>query len=188
MVGVMTQGPTADEAMRANAGRMNALIAALRRQGIAAADIQTSGVNLNPQYVYEPNVAPRLNGYQANNQVTVRVMDIARVGAALDAAIGAGGNEVQGVSFGLRDPAAAEDEARRRAVRALQAKAGLYAQATTSRVGRLVSLSEGGGYQPPPPRPMAMMAAQRMKDESTPVAPGELTVRIDIQGVYELVR
>jgi uncharacterized protein YggE len=188
MLGVMTQGPTADEAMRANAARMNQVLAALRRVGIAQADIQTSGVNLNPQYVYEQNQPPRLNGYQANNQVSVRVMDIAKVGAALDAAISAGGNEVQGISFGLRDPAAAEDEARRRAVRALQAKAGLYAQATSSRVGRLVSLSEGGGYQPPPPRPIAMVAAQRMKEDSTPVAGGELSVRIDVSAVYELVR
>src|SRR5436190_7555527 len=95
MLGVMTRGATAEEAMRANAAQMNQVLAALRRVGIAQADIQTAGVNLNPQYVYEQNQPPRLNGYQANNQVTVRVMDIAKVGAALDAAIAAGGNEVQ---------------------------------------------------------------------------------------------
>ncbi len=187
-LGVQTQGATAAEASAANAVRMNAMMAALRRAGIADRDIQTSGLNLNPQYVYEQNQPPRLNGYNANNQVTVRVMDLARLGATLDAAVGAGANEVQGVGFGLRNPAAAEDEARRRAVAALQAKSAVYAQATGTRVVRLISLSEGGGYQPPPPRPIPMVAAQRMKAEDTPVAPGEMAVRIDVEGVYELGR
>jgi uncharacterized protein len=189
-LGVMTQGPTADAAMRANADRMGSMMAALRRQGIAERDIQTSGINLNAQYIYEQNQPPRLNGYQANNQVMIRVMDLARLGQALDAAVAAGANEVQGISFGLRNPATAEDEARRRAVSALQAKAGLYATALGGRVGRLVTLNEGGGYSPPPPRPMPMAAMARIAGESaqTSVSPGEIVVRIDINGVYELVR
>jgi uncharacterized protein YggE len=186
-IGVQTQGATAAEASTANATRMNAMMAALRRAGIADRDIQTSGLNLNPQYVYEQNKPPRLNGYNANNQVTVRVMDLARLGATLDAAVTAGANEVQGVAFGLRNPAAAEDEARRRAVAALQAKSAVYAQATGTRVVRLISLNEGGGYQPQPPRPM-VMAQARMKAEDTPISPGEMVVRIDIEGTYELGR
>jgi uncharacterized protein YggE len=187
-IGVQTQGATAADASAANAARMNAMMAALRRAGVADRDIQTSGLNLNPQYVYAQNQPPKLNGYQANNQVTVRVMDLARLGATLDAAVGAGANEVQGVAFGLRNPSAAEDEARRRAVTALQAKAGVYAQATGTRVVRMVQLSEGGGYQPQPPRPMAVAGVVRMKTEQTPVSPGEMVVRIDIEGTYELGR
>lgn len=187
-LGVNTQGPTAEAAMRANTTQMNQVVAALRRQGIAEADIQTSGLNLNPQYVYEQNQPPRLNGYQATNQVTIRVLDLARLGQAIDAVVGAGANQIQGVSFGLRNPATAEDEARRRAVQALNAKAGLYASATQMRIGRLVSLSEGGGYQPQPPRPVPILEARMAKADATSVSPGELTVRIDIQGVFELVR
>ena len=190
VLGVMTQGATAEAAMRANAERMNSMMAALRRQGIAERDIQTSGISLNPQYVYEQNQAPRLNGYQANNQVVIRVMDLARLGQSLDAAVGAGANEVQGISFGLRTPATAEDEARRRAVTALQAKAGVYATALGGRVGRLVTLNEGGGYSPPPPRPVPMAAMARIQGEvsQTSVSPGEIVVRVDINGVYELAR
>ena len=188
-LGVQTQGPTAADASASNAQRMNSMMAALRRAGIAERDIQTTGLSLNPQYVYEQNQPPRLNAYNANNQVTVRVLDLARLGATLDAAVSAGANEVQGVSFGLRNPAATEDEARRRAVAALQAKSAVYAQATGTRVVRLVSLSEGGGYQPQPPRPVPMLAAQRMKsDETTAVSPGEMVVRIDVEAVYELGR
>ncbi|MDB5450281.1 MAG: hypothetical protein JWQ52_1409, partial [Phenylobacterium sp.] len=185
-LGVMTEAKTAAEAMQANASRMAQVTAVLRKAGIAARDIQTSGLNLNPQYVYEQNQPPRLTGYQASNQVTVSVHDLARLGAAVDATVNAGANQVNGISFGLDDPTAAENIARQAAVRALQAKADLYAQATGYKVTRLVSLSEGGGYSMPPPMPMAVFAKRDMAQ--TPVSPGELKVRVDVTGLYELAR
>jgi uncharacterized protein YggE len=95
---------------------------------------------------------------------------------------------VRGISFGLNDPTAAENAARQEAVQALQAKADLYAKATGYRIGRLVSVSEGGGYAPQPPVPMMAMAASKRQAMDTPVSPGELKVRIDISGLYELTR
>jgi len=188
-LGVVTDGKTAAEAMAANATRMSAVIASLRKAGIAEKDIQTSNLNLNPQYRYQQNEAPVLIGYQASNQVTVRVLDLKKLGAAVDATVNAGANQVHGISFGLQDTTAAENAAREAAVKALVAKADLYAKATGHRVSRLVSLSEGGGYSPQPPMPMEMaMGAQRMKGADTPVAAGQLNVRIDISGLYELTR
>lgn len=188
-LGVTTDGPTAAEAMRLNAARMSAVVAALKKGGIADRDIQTSGLNLNPQYVYEQNVPPRLNGYQASNTVTITVRDLAKLGQAVDAAVTAGATNINGISFGLQDGDAAENAARLDAVKALQAKADLYAQATGYRVARLVSLSEGGGYAPQPPMPM--MAYARMEKDAggnTPVEAGELKVRIDVSATFELVK
>src|SRR4051812_11936917 len=186
-LGVMTQARTAAEALAANATRMNAVIASLKKAGIAEKDIQTSGLNLNPQYRYVENQPPVLTGYQASNQVTVTVRDLKRLGAAVDATVSAGANQVNGISFGLVDPTAAENAAREAAVKALAAKADLYARATGYRVVRLVNLSEGGGYAPPPPMPMMAVRAQ-MKDAGTPVAGGELSVRIEITALYEVSR
>ena len=188
-LGVMTEGKTAAEAMAANAQRMSAVVASLRKAGIAEKDIQTSNLNLNPQYRYAQNEAPVLIGYQASNQVSVRVLDLKKLGAAVDATVDAGANQVHGISFGLLDPTGAENAAREAAVKALAAKADLYARATGHRISRLVSLSEGGGYVAPPPMPMLEMAAARgMAKDSTPVQGGELAVRIDISGLYEVTR
>jgi uncharacterized protein YggE len=187
-LGVMTEAPTASAAMEQNRVRMTEVIAALKRAGIAERDVQTSGLNLNPQYAYRENEPPRLTGYQASNQVTITVNDLNRLGAAIDATVSAGANQIQGISFGLKDPSTAENQARLDAVKALQAKASLYAQATGHRVSRLVSLSEGGGYAPPPPMPVMAMARAEKFDASTPVQPGQLTVRVDITGLYELAR
>jgi len=186
-VGVVTEAPTAVAAMEQNRVRMNQVVATLKKAGLAERDIQTSNISLNPQYVYVQNEQPKLTGYQATNQVTIIVNELARLGAAIDATVSAGANNVQGISFGLKDPTSAENQARQKAVRALQAKADLYAQATGHRVSRLVSLSEGGGYSPPPPMPMAMMARAE-KFDATSVSPGQLSVRVDVSGLYELAR
>ena len=185
-LGVQTTAPSAARAMQDNARRMSQVTAALRGAGIEGKDIQTSGLNLNAQYDYQQNQPPRLTGYQASNDVTITVHDLARLGASIDAVVAAGANQINGVSFGLSDPKAAEDAARLKAVQALQAKAQLYAGATGYRIGRLVSLGESGGYQPVRPLAMARMVAAA--PAATPVEPGELTVRIDIAGLYELAR
>lgn len=187
--GVVTEAASAAEAMQLNARRMAEVSAALRRAGIAERDIQTAGLNLSAQYDYVQNEAPRLRGYQASNRVTVIVRDLARTGSVADAVVAAGVNQIDGVSFGLQDPSAAEDQARRLAVRALQAKAALYAEALGVRLDGIRSLTEGGGYAPPPPMPVYRMAAvAEGMDASTPVSGGELTVRVDITGVYDLER
>lgn len=189
-LGVMTQAQTAAEAMRLNAQKMDGVVAALRRGGIEAKDIQTSALNLNAQYRYEENREPILAGYQASNLVTVTVRDLKRLGQAVDATVNAGANQVHGISFGLEDRTAAENAAREEAVRKLADKAGLYAKATGHRISRLVSLSEGAASYPvPPPMPMIEFAAARVsKDAGTSVSPGELTVRVDVAGLYELTR
>jgi uncharacterized protein YggE len=186
-LGVQTQAPVAAQAMAENAQRMGAVSAAVRRAGVADKDIQTSNLNLSAQYVYNANEPAKLTGYQASNDVTITVEDLSRLGPIIDAVTAAGANQINGISFGLKDSSAAEDQARLAAVKALRAKAELYAGATGYHVARLISLSEGGserGY-PPPPLPMAMARASVAKTE---VAAGELTVSIDVSGLYELAK
>ena len=185
-LGVQVQAATAEQAMAINAQRMTAVIAALRRAGAAERDIRTSSLNLQAQYAFPANQTRQLTGYEAINGVAVEARDLGRLGPLLDAAVAAGANQVNGISFGLKDPRAAEDAARLEAVKALQAKADLYARATGYRVGRLVNLSEGGGYEPSPPRPMAVMAARSFA--ATPVEAGSLDIRIEVNGTFELSR
>lgn len=187
--GVQTEAVTAQEAMAQNRTRMNQVIAALRRAGIEERHIQTSGLNLNAVYDYLPDQQPRLRGYQATNQVTVQVHDLDNVGAAADAVVSAGANQINGISFGLADPSAAEDAARREAVRVLQHRADLYAQATGMRIVGLRTLSEGGGYVAPPPMAYARMEmAMADAGGATPVQGGELVVQITVSAVYDVSR
>jgi uncharacterized protein YggE len=186
-LGVQTTAPTAADAMRQNAVRMTAIASALREADLPDKDVQTSNLSLNAQYVYAQNEPPRLNGYQASNDVTVTVEDVAKLGPIVDAVSAAGANQIDGVSFGLKDSTDAANDARRAAVKALQAKAQLYADATGYRIVRLVSLSEGGEGAPSPIRPLMVTAIARAAP-MTPVSSGELGVGADVTGVYELAK
>lgn len=183
-LGVMTEGPTAAAAMAENARRMTALTAALRRAGIAERDIQTSNLSVNPQYVYVENQPPRISGYQASNQVSVRVRNLDNTGRVVDAAVAAGGNTVNGISFSHADPEAQLDAARREAAAVARRRADLYAQAFGLRVHRVISISEGGGYAPPMPMPVMMRA--EAADGATPVSPGEISTSVSVNVTYEL--
>jgi hypothetical protein len=187
-LGVTVDAPTAAQAMQRNREQMNRVVAAVRAQGILERDIQTSGLNLNPQYVHEENKAPRVTGYQASNQVTLNVRDLARLGPVVDAVVGAGANQINGVSFGLQNVDAASNQARQTAIRNLQQKAELYAGAMGLRIVRLVTLSESGGYTPRPPQMFRREMAQAASMDATSVSPGEVEVRVDVNAVYELAR
>ena len=92
--GVVTQAVDANAAMRANAVQMDKVMAAIKAAGIAERDIQTSGINLNPQYKYVENQEPTITGYQANNTVNLKVRDIGKLGKVLDALVASGANQV----------------------------------------------------------------------------------------------
>src|SRR5205823_5232992 len=126
--------------------RMSRVLAALRRAGIADGDMQTSSVNLNPEYRYENNQPPQLVGYTASNQVTVRFRDVRSSGKILDALVGEGANQINGPSLVVDHPEAALDEARAKAIATGRARAELYARALGLRVVRTVGVSESGGY------------------------------------------
>lgn len=185
--GVVTQNLDANAAMQANAQRMSAVIAALKKAGVAERDIQTSSISLSPQYKYGENQPPAITGYQASNTVNVRLRELGKAGNVLDALVKQGANQINGPTFTLDKPDAAMDEARNDAVKNAQVRANLYASATGLKVRRIVSISESGEMQPPP-RPMMMMGMAKMADASTPVATGENTIGVDLNVVYELGR
>lgn len=185
--GVVTQAADANAAMRDNAQQMDKVMKAIHAAGVAERDIQTSGINVNPQYRYAENQPPTITGYQANNTVSLKVRDIGKLGHVLDALVASGSNQVNGPSFEVDQPEAAYDEARRAALEKAQARAEMYAKTLGLRVRRIVSIGEGGNFRPPVPMPvMAMARAEKAVDTS--VSPGETTLGADLDVVFELGR
>lgn len=207
--GVVTQATTAAEAIRENSSRMDAVIAALKRAGIADRDIQTSSINLNPRFsnperdaqirareLRQPYIppeqpeAPRIIGYEARNTVQVRVRNLANMGRVIDTLVAVGANEVNGPNFTLDEQQAALDEARLEAVTNGRQRAELYARAAGMRVARILSISEGGGYYPVQRQIMVTGARSPAAPPPppTPVAPGELSLGVNLSMQFELVR
>jgi uncharacterized protein YggE len=185
--GVVTRAADANAAMRANAEQMAKVVAAIKAAGIAEKDVQTSGINLNPTYQYRDNQPPAITGYEASNTVSMTVRDIPKLGKILDSLAAVGANQINGPSFDVDKKDEALDEARRKAVASAQARAEMYAKTLGLKVRRIVSISEGGSFAPPIPMARGVMA---MKAEAadTSVSPGENTLSVNLDVVFELGR
>ena len=134
--------------------------------------------------------APRIIGYEARNNVQVRVRKLGEMGRIIDTLVSAGANQVDGPSFTLDDPKAALDEARVAAVKDARARGELYARAAGLRISRTISISEGGGYYPVQPIMVTgrMAGAPPPPPPPSPVAPGELTLGATVSVQFALTR
>ena len=185
--GVVTRGADSNAAMRENADQMAKVLAALKGAGIPERDIRTAGVNLNPQYHYAENQPPKITGYEARNTVSVKVRDLGKLGKIMDTLVAEGANELNGPSFEVDKPDEAYDEARRAALEKAQARAEMYAKALNLRVRRIVSIDEtSGGFRPPVPMMRAM--AMEAKGADTTISPGESSLGVSLNIVFELGR
>jgi uncharacterized protein len=185
-VGVTSSAATAREALDTNTKSMEGVMAALKEAAIELRDIQTSNFSINPRYDYGQNNAqpPKVVGYDVSNNVTVTVRKLGSLGAALDQVVSSGSNQINGVMFQVSKPEAATDEARKLAVADALRKANVYAAASGVTLGQIVSLSEGGGYQPPVPVFKSMRAESVSAD--VPVAQGEQTIAVDVNFTWEI--
>jgi uncharacterized protein YggE len=181
--GVSTSAPTAAQALTANTARMRTVFAALEKMGVPAKNIQTINFSVSPQYTGGTNnERPRLTGYQVSNDVSVRLDDVAKLGAALDALVTAGANQMNGINFSIRDPDPLLTKARAEAIADAKLRAETYARAAGVTLGAIQSINEGGVE---PPRPMYKAMAMRA-DSSVPVAVGEESVTADVSVVWEI--
>jgi len=182
--GVVTQAPTATAAIAQNSGQMTRVRAALRRAGIADRDIQTSSINLHPDYRHIEGRPPQLTGYRASNGVAVRFRDIANTGKILDALVAEGANQINGPMLMVDKPEEAMNEARTEALRIARARADIYARALGKSVKRILSVSEAGGQFRPYQR--GMMADNAMAVRGTAIEPGEQTLSVSLNVSFEL--
>ena len=146
--GVVAQADTASAALGENTRAMNRVVEQLRAAGLPPQDLQTAQFAVSPLYESrqpDPQTTerPRIVGYQVSNRVSARVRDIDRLGAILDALVGAGANSIDGLSFDLADPEQVLGEARDAAVADALAKAKRYAAAAGVRLGEIMSIEEG---------------------------------------------
>jgi uncharacterized protein len=191
VLAVESEASTARAAADANAQKMTELMAALRRSRLTDRQIRTVSYELRPEYERRERGTepPRIVSYRAVNMVEITVDTVARLGAIIDAAIGAGANRVTSIRFQLRDAHAAHVEAVQIAMRNARREAEAVAQAAGQRLGPPLNINTGG-FQPPPPPPMPayrmdaveMAAAQAV----TPMESGTLTVTANVHVVYRI--
>ena len=186
--GVTSQAPTAVAAMQKTATAMEAVVQRIRSLGIAGDDIQTTGIDLSPQYDYNQAQQRQVfRGYQASNRVSVTLRKVPDTGRVLDALVAAGATDISGPSFSIDDDTTPRAQARKAALDKAKSQAEDYAKWAGYSGVRLLQISELVN----PGRPMPMLEARQMMAidvKATPVEPGLVGTSVTVNVTYELTR
>jgi uncharacterized protein YggE len=191
-IAVVTQAQTALAAQQENARRSEAMVRALKSAAGTGAEVETSGYNLQPQYNYREGQPPTIKGYEARNTVRVTLGDLTKVGPVIDAATGAGANNIDSLSFILRRDQPARDQALAEATREAMRKGAGHgagfrrarrARTRSAGSGRRASDTDFYGRAAKQSGALGRMAAT----EATPVEIGTLDIRAQVQLVAEII-
>ena len=182
-LGVSVQKPTVKEAQAAAATAMNAVLVAVKAAGIAERDIQTTAVSLSPVYDYPQSGGQKLIGYQFVNSISVTVRDLSKIAAVIDGAITAGANTVDGVTFRVEDPQAAEDLARKAAMVDAKRRADALASEAGVRIIGVATIVE---TYAPTPMPIYYAGAAAKDSVATPIQVGTNDVTVSVNVTYAI--
>lgn len=186
---VTREAETARAALDANSAAMAEVLKALRDEGVAERDLQTTHFSIQPKYVYPTQKSqaedrsPRIVGYTVRNGLSVRVRELGKLGGIMDKSVTLGVNEGGNILFTNDDPAAAIEQARMRAVADAMGKAKALAAAAGVKLGKVLELSEQSHQPGPVPMVRGEMMMARAAD-SVPVAAGENSYQVTVNMSY----
>lgn len=181
--GVISEAATAREALSANSVLMSKIVTGLKTAGIPAKDIQTTSINVEPRYDSPKDRPASIKGYRVVNQVRITTRDIKRLGDVLDAAVGLGANEINGISFEVSNAEQLKDDARKAAMANALRRARLYATAAGADVGQVLSISEDvRTVGPAAPRVMGRSSLAA----APPVEGGSLRLDVEVHVTWAL--
>lgn len=184
-ISVETSAKTVGEAVQQNNGKIEQVIAALKKAGATEQEIQTTNFSIFPQQEFTENRRPRIVGYQVSNSLTVTRATVSDAGKLLQAAVDAGANQAGGLSLVVSDLSRGREEGLQRAFQDAKAKAETLAKAAGRTVGRALSISEGIMSAPPSPLLGRTMAAEA-KFAEVPVSPGTEEISFTVSVTFEL--
>ncbi len=189
-IGVTSRAATAAAALADNSAAVARAIALAKSAGVDARDIATSAVSLAQAFknVRTPTGGEQQpDGYQAQNIVTVRLADMAKLGEFMRQAVEGGANRIDGVSFGLREPAKAEREAGAAATRDAIERGRAVAEAAGVALGSIERITAPPRIDRPAPSGPAMrLAASEGRSRAVPLEAGTVTVSAQVEVVWVL--
>jgi uncharacterized protein len=185
-IGVQVANADVREASSEAQEIMNAVLAAIQEEGVAEEDIQTSGFSIFADFgpIGPAGEQPQTPLYRVSNNVNATIRDLEQVAAVLDAAIGAGANNIFGVNFSIDDPSAAETEARAQAIERAQTKAQELADLTGLELGNVISVSEIIGSRGGFFGGSTLGLGDAGLGGGGPIAPGQLNVTVQLEVIY----
>jgi uncharacterized protein YggE len=183
---VESRGADVTAALGSANSTVTKVVAALKAKGVAARDIKTSGLSVQPDYRYDK--VQKLVGYIASESMSVKLRDLAKAGAAVSAATEAGGNDVRidGAALDLDSDSELIVSARADAFAEAKAKAEQYAKLAGRGLGPVSSVNENVSQTPVPMPYAAGAPAMDAKLADVPIQRGSQEVEVRVEVVWTL--
>jgi uncharacterized protein YggE len=191
-LGIESQETSVAVAQAKASEAMDKVKQALKAQGIADKDIQTQYFNISQITQWESDKQlEKVTGYRVTNTVTVKVRDVEKTGAVIDAAVTAGGDmtRINGISFTVDEPAPYYVQARDLAITHAAAKAQQLAVKSGIKLGKVTYITESSYNYGPITRNYVMgdsAMAVPAPAVTTPVSVGELEITATVQIAYDI--
>ena len=189
-LGIEAQEVSVAEAQSQAAGAMDKVMTALRDNGIAEKDIQTQYFNIRRVTRWDKNREQDVViGYRVTNVVTAKIRELDKVGAIIDDVAGVGGDltRIDSIGFSVDDPSGYYDEARGKAMADARAKAEQMAELAGVKLGKPTYISEGAYIPPPIYRQDLYEKVAGAPAAETPISPGEMEIRLNVQVAYAIL-
>lgn len=185
-IGVHSEAESAKAAVATNNSQTQAVIDAIKGQGVDAKDIQTTNFSVYQQQKFSPAGEDLGTLFMTDNTVYVTMRDITKIGDILDASVNSGANSIYGISFDVQDKETALATGRDQAMADAKAQAEALTKAAGATLGEVQSIS----YYSSAPIPMYYdnkVANPGMGGgASTPISSGQLTFTVSVTVVYGL--
>jgi uncharacterized protein YggE len=187
-VGVQTTDASAAQALQTNNAEAAALIAKLEADGVATTDIQTSQLNISPNYT--GTATPRITGYTVTDEVVAKFGQLDRAGQLIDDAVAAAGNDarVDSIGYSIDDDGPLLAAARADAVRSAAARAEAMAAAAGVTLGEVQTITDETQPQTTYPEFAANSSAGGVGSPAIPVPlqAGQEQLSAEVSVVYEI--
>ena len=184
--GVTMRDAAADVALDKASKAADAIIAAVKKAGVDAKDVQTRNIAVYPEYGNQTEgKAPTITGYSATVSVSAKIRDIEKVGDVIAAASSAGANEITGPTFTISDESPARDVAIEKAIEDAKHRGEVMAKAAGKSLGAVIAVSETGTSAIPYYSKGAYDTAEALRAD-VPIEPGQLDVTANVTVVFEL--
>lgn len=185
-VGVLTQAASAEAAAAKNASETSDVLNELKQALGGGGEIKTRGYSIGPDYEYSTGNPPKISGYHASNSVLVTVNDLTLVAKIIDAATKSGANQVNGISFSLRDDEAVRAQALTEAARKARANGEAIAKGLDLHVVRVLQAET---TEVSPVRPLVFQAGvvrAAKAQVATPIESGTLDIHASVTVTLEV--
>ena len=189
-IGVISQGKTAEDALKINNQKMQVILESVATAGLRDKEYKTGQFSIQPIYNQRPTSPspdwqPQIIGYEVTNSISVKTDKIKIAGTLIDNVTQAGANNINSIQFDLKDPQMYRADIISAATQNALTDAQALSHAANVTLGKIRSivLDDAQAF---PPQPRGKFFRASLDGQELPIEPGSVRIDGSVTLVYDI--